>query len=437
LPIPVPTARLGLVVALSSLVVLVLPVATGWGLVVVNGILLAVALADASAAPAPGAVAVERDLPGALTLGVSGAVVWRAGNPAGRRTTVSLADELAPSLRPERRRVRLRLPPRGTVTARTSITPTRRGRFTPTAVTVRTEGPLGLGARQATRSIPGLLRVLPPFRSRQEAELRIRRARLLDVGVRSAQGRGGGTDFDNLREYTVDDEFRRMDWAATARSGKAIVRTYRAERNQTVLVLLDCSRVMAGRIDGVPRLEHAMDAALMMTAVATGLGDRAGLVAFDREVRAVVPPSHAAGQMGRVMDAMYALEPRLVESDYRGAFSETLARYRRRAMLVVLTELTEEAVGQTLVPALPLLSRRHLVVVASLTDPDVARWADDVPTEAVTSYRKAAATVALERRSVTAALLRAAGAVVVDAPPGKLAGRLADAYLDVKTNGRL
>ena len=151
-----------------------------------------------------------------------------------------------------------------------------------------------------------MLRVYPPFRSRDEAELRINKARILEVGLRSAQGLGGGTEFDQLREYTVDDEFRRIDWAATARAGKAIVRTYRAERNQTVISLLDNGRVMAGRVDDVPRVEHAMDAVMMLTAVATRLGDRAGLVVFDREVRAVVPPAHGRDQLGRVTEAMYA-----------------------------------------------------------------------------------------------------------------------------------
>ena len=160
---------------------------------------------------------------------------------------------------------------------------------------MRVSGPFGLGARQRARRLPGELRVYPPFRSRQEAELRIDKARILEVGLRSAKGRGGGTEFDQLREYTVDDEFRRIDWAATARSAKPIVRTYRAERNQTVLILLDNGRVMAGRVGDVPRVEHAMDAVMMLTTVATRLGDRCGLVAFDRRVRAVVPPGRVIG----------------------------------------------------------------------------------------------------------------------------------------------
>jgi len=325
----------------------------------------------------------------------------------------------------------------GRARAATAIHPRRRGRFSPTEMVVRVEGPIGLVTRQGRRRVPGVLRVYPPFHSRDEAELRINKARILEVGLRSAQGRGGGTEFDSLREYAVDDEFRRIDWAATARAGKTIVRTYRAERNQTVLLLLDSGRTTAGLVGGVPRLDHAMDAVMMLTAVATRLGDRAGMVAFDSEVRAVVGAGHARDQLSRVTEAMYALEPRLVESDYRGAFATTLSRFRRRTMLVVLTELAEQAVLQSLLPALPLIARDHLVVVASVTDPEISEWATATPLEPGAAYRKAAATAALADRRRVVARLRGLGAVVVDAPPGRLAPDLADAYLKVKATGRL
>jgi len=435
---PLPTGRLFACVAVATLVVLLVPLHPPIGLLGVDAILLVVAAADAWLAPRPDRIGVERQLPPALTLGAGGGEVrWRVYNPIGRPVHLAVADELAPSLRAGTRRVRLTVPAAGSVTATTRIDPRRRGRFEPTEIVVRVDGPLGLASRQGRRSLPGVLRVLPPFRSRQEAELRIDRARLLEIGLRSAQGRGGGTEFESLREYTVDDEVRRMDWAATARSGRAIVRTYRSERNQQILVLLDNGRVMAGEVAGVPRIELAMDAAMALTAVATRLGDRCGLVTFDRQVRAVVAPAHGKAQLTRVIEAMYDLEPQLVESDYLGAFSATLARFRRRALLVLVTELTEEAVTETLVPALPLLLTRHLVIVASASDPDVIRWSDGAPTDAQAAYRAAAATGALERRAQAAARLRALGATVVDAPPSALATRLVDAYLDLKASGSL
>ena len=433
---PVPTARLALVAAVAS--VAVLGFDPPGGLLVVDGALLVAFLGDWLLAPRPAAaVDVQRELPGVVPLGGDAEIVWRVRNRTGRRLHVRLADELAPSLRAVTRRARLVLPSHGGASARTAIRPARRGRFAPAGVVVRVDGPLRLAARQATLPRPGVLRVYPPFRSRAEAELRIDRARILDVGLRSAKGRGAGTEFDALREYQVDDEFRRIDWAATARAGKPIVRTYRAERNQTVVVLLDTGRTMAARVADVPRLDHAIDATMALTAVATRLGDRAGLVAFDAEVRAVVPPGHSRDQLGRVTEAMYALEPRLVESDHRGAFVQTLARFRRRSLLVVLSELAPAAMADTLLPALPLVARDHVVVVAGVRDPDLAAWAAGSPADATAAYRKAAAVAALDDRRRMTAHLRSMGVTVVDEVPGALAARLADAYLKVKATGRL
>jgi uncharacterized protein (DUF58 family) len=432
--VPFPTRRLAAVVALTSVILVVVgePVSF-W---IVNGVLALAAVVDAVLAR-PKVVHVDRTAPDVVTLGVEGTVTWRIENRSGRRIRAAVADELAPSLHAGTRRMRVRLRPHGTAEVTTTFVPSRRGRFEVTRLIVRTEGPLGLAARQRTIQQPDVIRVYPPFRSRDEAELRINRARILEVGLRSAQGRGGGTEFDQLREYTVDDEFRRIDWAATARTGRAIVRTYRAERNQTVVCLLDNGRVMAGRVDGVPRVEHAMDAVMTVTTVATRLGDRAGLVAFDRTVRAVVPPAQARTHLGLVTEAMYQLEPALAESDYRGAFTETLARFRRRTMLVILTDLVEQAVGESLLPAMPLIMRSHVVIVASVQDPEVVQWASMDVESAADAYRQAAAVSTLEERRRTAARLRGLGATVIDDAPGRMAARLADAYLEVKATGAL
>jgi uncharacterized protein (DUF58 family) len=435
---PVPTRRLAAAAALASLIVLALP---GDGvlapLLVVNGVLLVVALVDALVAVDPQALEVERDLPGVLVLRTEGQVRWRIRNPTDRRLRVALADQLAPSLRATDRRIRGTIPPRSRLVGTAELHPSRRGRFQVAELAVRVEGPLGLGARQRALHHPAVLQVHPVFASRAEAELRITRARILEVGLRSAKGRGGGTEFDQLREYGVDDEVRRIDWAATARSGKAMVRTYRAERNQTVLLLLDNGRAMAGQVAGVPRVEHAMDAVMCLTTVASRVGDRCGLVVFDRAVRTVLPARAGRDQLGRVAEAMYALEPLLAESDYRGAFAEALARFKRRSLIVLFTDLVEQAVGESLLPALPLLVRHHLVIIAAVRDPDVVGWARQDPDGPDEAYRSVAATRALADRDRTIARLRGLGAVVVDAPAGELAPKLADTYLDLKATGAL
>ena len=240
-----------------------------------------------------------------------------------------------------------------------------------------------------------------------------------------------------LREYGPDDEFRRIDWAATARVGKPIVRSYRPELNQTVIALLDNGRLMAGKVDDVARIEHTMDATIMLCAVATRLGDRFGLVTFDQTVRTIVAPARSGNQMVRVTEGMYALEPALAESDYATAFRETITRFRRRAMLVLMSDLSTQAVTESLIPALPLILRRHLVVVGAVQDPDIARWALEVPDTAADAYRKSAAMASLAERQRLSARLRGMGVIVVDAAPGRLAPLLADAYLEAKSTGRL
>ncbi len=426
-----------MVAAGAALLVALVPGSLLGRLLIVNGVLVGVAVVDWLMAPRASWFVIERDLPRVVTLGTTAEVTWRVRNRRPRSFHLAVADELAPSLRAASRRFAGAVPARGVLRVTTTIEPSRRGRFRPSVLEWRAEGPLRLAARQGRLQQPTTLRVYPRFRSREEAELRIDRARILEVGLRSAKGRGGGTDFDQLRDYTVDDEFRRIDWAATARAGRPIVRTFRAERNQNVVIAFDNGRVMAGRIDGVPRSEFAMDAALLITTVATRLGDRCGLVAFDRDVRATVAPGHGRGQLGRVTDALYELEPALVDSDYASAFHQTLVRFRRRSLIVLLTDLVEQAVGESLLPALPVITRSHLLLVGAIQDPEVRAWADGPVTDQESAYRQAAAARTLRARARAAARLRAAGATVVDAPPHRLAAELGDAYLDMKASGRL
>src|SRR6266700_4162156 len=172
---PVPTRRLAAVAALAAVVVLLAPVEPVWTILALAAALLAAAAIDLARAPAPATITVERELPGVLPLDGQGEVAWHVRSPTARRLTVWLADELAPSLHATSRRARLTLPPGARVTARARLRPSRRGKFTPTELVVRVEGPLGLASRQRRRQLPGVLRVYPPFKSRQEAELRIDR----------------------------------------------------------------------------------------------------------------------------------------------------------------------------------------------------------------------------------------------------------------------
>lgn len=384
----------------------------------------------------PSKIGVSRSLPNSITLGKSGTMSWLVHNSADRSSAVQFADGLAPSLSAKDRRAALSLDAGRSATVETDLEPTRRGRFEIAELVVRTLGPLGFAGRQQTRWVPSQLRVFPRFPSRAEAELRLRRSRL-ELGTRSARKRGGGSEFEQLRDFTVDDEFRRIDWAATARANRMIVRTFRTERNQTVINVLDNGRLMAGQVGGVPRAEHAMDAIMALTTVATGLGDRTGLLVFDAKVRASVAASARSTQLNRIINSMFDIEPELAESDYRGAFTETLLRFSRRTMLVIHTELVEQTIGEFLLPALPLLTRSHIVVIAAIRDPEVDRWATETPVTAEQAHRHAAARASLAERRRAISTLRRQGATVVEAVPGKLSARLMDHYLEVKARGRL
>ncbi len=445
--LPVATLRLVVVILAAGFAILALPDFGGVQLfgvvldgrfVTVNGAVLAIAIADFVIAPSPATIEVRRIHPSSVTLGSSATMAWQLRRGGGRMSTaVSVADELAPSLGAQDRRFAVSVPPDSTVTSSLLFRPVRRGRFSPTKVVVRTSGPLGVVVKQRTVAVSTTLRVLPPFRSADQAELSIRKARLLEVGIRAARVRGSGTDFDSLREMGPDDESRRIDWAATARTGKPIVRVFRTERNQTVQVLLDTGRIMAGRIADVPRIEHAMDGAMMLAELATGLGDKMGLLAFDQTVHGVIPPSNRRRQRSVVAEELFDLQPALVGSNYSELVTQVLVRQRRRALLVLMTDLEEQAVREYLLPALPLLVRTHVVIVASVADPDIRFWTDQPVVDEETMFLRAAAIEESNRRRRVAVDLASLGVRVIDEPPADFAQALADLYLDIKSIGRL
>jgi uncharacterized protein (DUF58 family) len=435
---PIPTVWFALAVALSGLALFAWPGRSWSALWGVEGLLAVLFVVDTGLCASPRRIAVHRDVPETIGLGDRADLTWTVENHHSLPARVTVTDALWPSLDSSRRSSTLTLAAGTRQRLHAELHPTRRGRFPLNDVTVRVTGRLRMVCRQATRSVPGSIKVMPAFPSREEVQRRLRVPRVLETGSRTIRTAGGGTDFDQLRDYRPDDEFRRIDWGSSVRMQRPIVKQYRAERNQNVVVLLDNGRVMAGLVDGVPRVEHAMDAALAITQAANRLGDRVGLLTFDHQVRSIMPAASAKNQVALAAEAMFALQPELVESAYQAAFSAATQRFRRRSLYVVLTDLVEATVDEALLPALPILTRRHVVVVAGVFDPQIAAWADGGHHEwASEAYRQAAAVAAVQRRRRAVARLRAAGALVVDAAPGRLGIDLVDAYLEVKASGRL
>jgi uncharacterized protein (DUF58 family) len=405
--------------------------ATGIGLVV------ALVAMDVILAPSPRLLQARRQAPGVLRLRRPAQTVVSVHNPAARSVEVALHDTAMPSLGREPRRQFATIPPDGWLELGAEVTPTRRGRFQLGPMTIRTSGPLGLAGRQATLRDVHALKVYPALKGRDEVALRLRRGRLLQAGVRSSAIRGGGSDFDAVREYLPDDEFRRINWRATARSPSAITNLYREERNQQLILLLDASRAMAAQVEGVARLEHALDAAVAVAELGSRIGDHVGVLAFGQEVRAQLDPRGSRDQPHRIIDLLFGIQPRLEAPNYGGAFAGVLRRHRRRALMVLFTDLSERSVLEPLLQAVPVLLSRHVLLVAAVRDPEVEFMARAAPATSAEAYEKAAAAGFLEWRDAAAALLRRMGVPTFDLHPQELAGRMADEYLRIKALGRL
>ncbi|NMO92784.1 DUF58 domain-containing protein [Actinomycetospora sp. TBRC 11914] len=319
----------------------------------------------------------------------------------------------------------------------TTLVPSRRGEQAADRVTVRSWGPWGLAARQCSVDVGGRVRVLPAFASRRHLPSRLARLRELD-GRRAVQVRGAGTEFDSLREYVDGDDVRSIDWRASARSTATVVRTWRPERDRHVLIVLDTGRTAAGLVgsgaEAVPRLDAALDAALLLAALATRGGDRVDLLAHDRVPRASV--FGARDPLPAMTTAVSGVEAALVETDMRALTATVLRRASRRSLVVLLTGLDEAVLAEGLDPVLGPLLHRHTLLVAGVADPEVAAMAAGRG-DAAAVYDAAAAGVALAERREVAARLARRGVEVVDAGPDELAPALADRYLALKARGRL
>jgi uncharacterized protein (DUF58 family) len=428
------TARVGLL-ALIGVVVVALALPSWTGVFAVLAVLFLLLLVDLALAGGVRGLAFSRGGANSGRLGEPAEVTLSITNPGRRAVRGLLRDAWPPSAGVEEDRHRIAIPAGERRTVVVRLRPTRRGERQAHRVTVRSLGPLGLAARQGSHRVPWSVRVLPPFHSRKHLPSRLARLQQLD-GRQAALVRGAGTEFDSLREYVIGDDVRSIDWRATARAADVMVRTWRPERDRHLVLVVDTGRTSAGRVGDEPRLDAAMEAALLLAALASRAGDRVDLIAYDRRLRANVTGASAGELLPSLVNALAPLEASLVETDARGMVGEVLRRTRRRSLVVLLTGLDTAPVEEGLLPVLSSLTARHRVLVAAVADPRVAEMAQGRG-NAEAIYEAAAAERTLaERRHVTAVLGRR-GVDVVDAIPTELPPALADRYLALKASGRL
>jgi uncharacterized protein (DUF58 family) len=312
-----------------------------------------------------------------------------------------------------------------------TVTPRRRGRHPLEPVALRSEGPLRLGRWHHHAQDRTELLVYPDLPAARRLALAVRQGRFREAGRLTRGPLGLGTDFESIRDYEPDDDIRQVNWRATERMRKPMSNQYRVEQDREVVLLLDAGRLMAAPLADRSRLDAAVDAAVAVALVADAVGDRCGLLAFDREVRRRLSPRRAGATA--VVRALVDLEPRLEEPDYELAFRSIEGA--KRSFVIVFSDLLDEAAARPLVDAVPVLARRHGVLVATVRDPDLDAVLATEPAGPVAVGAQAVALDVLGARTRASHTLRRAGARVLEAPAGRLPAACVSAYLRAKARG--
>ena len=357
-------------------------------------------------------------------------VRWRQGHGTARR--VWARDETPPGMAVDRPVLEGVLAPGGEWRGLYHLRPTRRGAYAFGDLNLRLEGPRGLLRRQATLPLAEPVDVYPNIRAVRRYELQVRRGRQLEAGLRRARRFGRGTEFERLRDYLPDDDFRRIAWKATARRGRPVVVEHEVERSQNLLLLIDAGRLMAAPVADLQKLDHAVNAALVLAYVAVGLGDRAGLLVFADRVEQYVAPARGRRQFHLLLTRLQRIAAAPVESDPAGALLYLTSRNPKRSLVVLFTDLAEAAEAEGLIAQLGLIARHHLAVCVMVADPELLALSAEEPSNTRLAYRRVVAQRLLdERRSVIERLERR-GALVVDVPADRLSSATVERYLEIK-----
>ncbi|WP_404438800.1 DUF58 domain-containing protein [Microbacterium aerolatum] len=418
------------VVALAMAGVPVWVAVAGW--LVLCGILLAIDVALAASARQ---ITVTRRVPARARMDEPIDASVALHNHGARTLHALVRDAWQPTAGASAERLSIVVPPDERRRVTVPLLPRRRGELVSEFVFVRSRGPLGLGGRQARHDVRGALRVLPAFASRKHLPSRLARLRELD-GNTSIQVRGQGTEFDSLREYVRGDDVRSIDWRATARAGTTMLRTWRPERDRHVVIVIDTGRTAAARVGDGTRLDAALEASLLLAALASRAGDHVHLLMYDRVVRGRVTGVDGPGLLQAITDAMAPVHARLVDTDWGGAFAAIRTLTTRPSLVVVLTAQDAAESARSFLGAFPNASRATTVLVGSVTDDAVGMLAtkhdsrEDI-------YLAAAAERTLRDAENVADAIRRAGGEAIAADPESLPPKIADRYLELKAAGRL
>jgi uncharacterized protein (DUF58 family) len=286
--------------------------------------------------------------------------------------------------------------------------------------------------RQARFTAAAPVKVYPNLVDVRKYDLLLRRNRLWELGLRSTRLLGAGNEFERLRDYTPDDEYRRINWKATARRGKPISVEYETERSQNIYVLLDVGRMMRSPVGDVAKMDYAINAVLLLAYVATQKGDRVGLFTFADRVLSYIAPRSGKVQFHRLLEQLYAVQGERIEPNYDAAFSEFAARQHKRGLALVFTDLTGSISTDALVAQMTRLRRQHLSLLVTVADPTVNRLATQTIGDSTTLYERTVAERMLAERRLALDRLRRQGVQTLDVPADELSVAVINRYLAMK-----
>lgn len=412
-----------------------------WGLLLsllATAVVLGAVLYDYVTLPPRRAITVTREAPSRTGLGDPTALTYVVHSEWHRPLLISIHELPPPALR-RHTAAPLSLEVSGPpVTVTSTVTPLVRGRHSPGTVAVRIRGSLGLLARSFTIDFGDEISVAPSLTPVKRFRLRALQARTRDTGPRVLRHRGESLAFARLRPYSPGDDPRRIDWKATARQRIPITREYNLEQGQTVLIAVDAGRLMTQQDGGVSRFEQALSSSLVLATVAADAGDKVGLLLFDDSVRAFIPPREGMSAVRVIRDTLVAAQPTLVEPDYAAAFATLATRQRRRALMVLFSDVIDARSSRALITHTTHSGSRHLHVVVAMRSEALFRAG--LPTDASTSdslYVNAAAEELVLAREEALQRMRRSGVTVVDVASGSVSASIVDRYLEIKGRGAL
>jgi len=409
-----------------------------WVVLVYDLLALALAIIDARLSQLPKGVRITREFSGRFAVGAETDVHVNVQNAGARAISLVVKDEYPAQMKLSGlREAYLHVEGQTSAALVYGLKPPKRGRFEFGQIAVRFLSRWNLVWCETRVGEASAVKVYPNMRRAREAELKALGARSLVASHRKTSWRGEGREFESLRDYVRGDELRHISWSATARRGKLTTRQYQIERDQTILIAIDGGRLMTARIEQETKLDSAVHAALALMSAAARAGDNAGLLVFGRKIKSFLPPGRGHDHMDAALEALYAVEPEMIEPSYSRAFEFIAANSKRRSLVVLITDLVDEEGSKELLTSLRLLRPRHLPLVVTIADRDLRAVVSGTPDNVHDLFTQSVAEEIMHLREAALRLVESQGGLALDVTAAALAPAILEKYLQVKERGLL